>query len=195
MKTFRVRLTADERLSLDALVKKGRAAARTLTRARVLLKADEGAEGADGPGSPGGPGWTDEAIASALDVSVGTVERLRKRAVLEGALAALEARLSTAVPRRKLDGRQEAQLVALSCSVAPEGRARWSLRFLAEKLVELEYVDCISYETVRRVLKKTNSSRGSKSSGSSRQRRTRRSSPAWKTCSTCMSGRTTERGR
>jgi hypothetical protein len=159
VKTHRVRLTADERQALDALVKKGRAAARKLARARVLLKADEGRH------NPSGPGWTDEAIAAALDVSSGTVERLRKRAVLEGPLAAIESRPSSAVPRRKLDGRQEAQLVALSCSVAPEGRAGWSLRFLAEKMVELEYVDTISYETVRRVLKKTRSSRGSRSSG------------------------------
>ncbi len=156
MKTHRVRLTADERQALDALVKKGRAAARKLTRARVLLKADEG---------PGGPGWTDEAVATALDVSSGTVERLRKRAVLEGALAAIEARASKAVPRRKLDGRAEAQLIALSCSAPPEGREGWSLRLLAEKMVELEYVDFVSYETVRRVLKKTRSSPGSKSSG------------------------------
>lgn len=192
MKTYRVRLTTEERQTLDALVKKGRAAARTLTRARVLLKADEGIDGADGQG---GPGWTDGAIGVALDVSAGTVERLRKRAVLEGALVALQSRPSTAVPRRKLDGRQEAQLVALSCSVAPEGRAGWSLRFLAEKMVELEYVDCLSYETVRRVLKKTSSSRGSKSSGSSRRRRTRRSSPAWRMCSMSMSGPMTPRGR
>ena len=156
MKTYRVRLTADERQALDALVKKGRAAARKLTRARVLLKADEG---------PDGPAWTDEAIAAALDVSAGTVERLRKRAVLEGALAAIESRPSTAVPRRRLDGRQEAHLVALSCSAPPDGREGWSLRLLAEKMVELEYVDFVSYETVRRVLKKTRSSPGSKSNG------------------------------
>ena len=151
MKTHRVRLTDEERQALEALVKKGRAAARKLTRARVLLKADEG---------PRGPGWTDEAIAAALDVSSGTAERLRKRAVLEGALAAIESRPSQAVPRRKLDGRQEAQLIARSCSAPPDGREGWSLRLLAEKMVELEYVDCLSYETVRRTLKKTPSSPG-----------------------------------
>ena len=111
----------------------------------MLLKANEGASG---------PGWTDEASAAALDVSAGTVERLRKRAVQEGALAAIESRRSPAPPRRKLDGRQEAQLVALSCGVAPDGREGWSLRLLAEKMVELECVDCLSHETVRRVLKK-----------------------------------------
>ncbi len=160
MKTHRVRLTADERQALEALVTKGRTAARKLTRARVLLKADEGPQE-----GPEGPAWTDESIAEALDVSSGTVERLRKRAVLEGPLAAVADRPSRAVPRRKLDGRAEAHLVALSCSVAPEGRSGWSLRLLAEKLVELEYVDTVSYETVRRVLKKTRSSPGAKNSG------------------------------
>ena len=134
----------------------GRGSARELTRARILLRADGGAAG---------PAWTDEAIAAALDVSAGAVERLRKRAVLEGPLAAIEARPSAAVPRRKLDGRQEAQLIALSCSAPPDGREGWSFRLLAEKLVELEYVDCVSHETVRRVLKKTRSSRGCGSSG------------------------------
>ena len=146
MKTHRVRRTDDERQALETLVRKGRAAARKLTRARVLLKADEGAAG---------PGWTDEAIAAALEVSSGTVERLRKRAVLEGPLAALAHRPSPTPPRRRLDGRAEAQLIALSCGAAPDGRAGWSLRLLAEKMVELEYVDCLSYETVRRTLKKT----------------------------------------
>ena len=155
MKTHRVRLTHGERQALEALVRKGRAAARKLTRARVLLKADEGPEG-----GPAGPGWTDEAVAAALEVSSGTVERLRKRAVLEGALAAIEHRPSTASVRRKLDGRAEAQLIALSCSAAPDGREGWSLRLLAEKMVELEYVDCLSYETVRRTLKKTRSNPG-----------------------------------
>src|SRR5688572_19604512 len=145
VKTHRVRLTNDERQALEALVRKGRGAARRLARARVLLKADEG---------PSGPGWTDEAIAAALEVSSGTVERLRKRAVLEGPLAAIEHRASPAPPRRKLDGRQEAQLIALSCGAAPDGREGWSLRLLAQKMVDLDYVDCISYETVRRTLKK-----------------------------------------
>jgi transposase len=146
VKTHRVRLTADERQALEALVTKGRAAARRLTRARVLLKADEGAQG---------PGWTDEAIAAALDVSAGLVERLRKRAVAEGPLTAIERRQSKNPPRRKLDGRQEAQLIALSCSAPPDGREGWTLRLLADTMVELEYVDLVSYETVRRVLKKT----------------------------------------
>ena len=157
MKTHRVRLTDDERQTLDALVKKGRAAARKLTRARVLLKADEGPEA-----GPAGPAWTDEAIADALDVSSGTVERLRKRAVLEGPLATIEHRPSKRPPRRKLDGRAEAHLIALACGVhgpPAGGREGWTLRLLADKMVELEYVDALSHETVRRILKKTSSSR------------------------------------
>jgi hypothetical protein len=186
VKTHRVRLTADERQALDALVTKGRAAARKLTRARILLKADEG---------PAGPGWTDEAIAHALDVSAGLVERLRKRAVDEGPLAAIERRPSRNPPRRKLDGRQEAHLIALSCSAPPDGREGWTLRLLADAMVELEYVDFVSYETVRRVLKKTSSSPTARSSGSSRRRRTARSSPRWRTCSPSTSGPPTRRGR
>ena len=186
MKTHRVRLTTDERQALAGLVTKGRAAARKVTRARILLKADEG---------PDGPGWTDEAIAHALDVSAGLVERLRKRAVDEGPLAAIERRPSKTPPRRKLDGRQEAQLIALSCSAPPTGREGWTLRLLADTMVALEYVDFISYETVRRVLKKTNSSPTGKNSGSSRRRRTARSSPAWRTCSTSTSGPMIRRGR
>ena len=155
VKTHHVRLTHDERQALEALVTKGRAAARKLTRARILLKADEGPEG--GEGGPPGPGWTDEAIAHALDVSNGTVERLRKRAVFEGPLAAIEHRPSKSPPRRKLDGRAEAHLIALACGVhgpPSGGREGWTLRLLADRMVELEYVDALSYETVRRVLKK-----------------------------------------
>ena len=147
MKTYRVHLTDDERGTLEALVRKGRAAARKLTHARVLLKADEAA---------GGAAWTDAQIVAALGVSEDTVQRLRKRAVDEGPLQAIERRRSSRVPRRKLDGRAEAQLIALTCSAPPDGREGWTLRLLADTLVELEYVDCVSYETVRRVLKKTN---------------------------------------
>ena len=171
VKTHRVRLTDDERQALEALVRKGRAAARKLTRARILLKADEGpvdpvdpVDAADGPADragPVGPGWTDEAIAVALDVSSGTVERLRKRAVFDGPLAAIEHRPSKASPRRKLDGRAEAHLIALACGVhGPPGGGRegWTLRLLADRMVELEYADALSHETVRRTLKKTSSS-------------------------------------
>ena len=151
MKVYRVKLTPEERAQLQALLSKGRAAARTLTHARILLKADEG---------EAGPCLTDDEIALDLDVNRSTVERVRVRCVEEGFEAALRPRPSRQVHPRKLDGFQEAHLVALVCSPAPKGRKRWSLRLLADKLVELEVVDDISYETVRQTLKKTNSSRG-----------------------------------
>ncbi len=174
MKTHRVRLTDEERQALEALVTKGRAAARKLTRARILLKADEGPPGAggagDGTAARTGPGWTDEAIAAALDVSSGTVERVRKRAVFEGPLAAIEHRRPETPPRRKLDGRAEAQLIALACGVhgpPAGGREGWTLRLLADRMVELEYVDALSHETVRRTLKKRNWLPGCASGGAS----------------------------
>ena len=151
MKVYRVRLAPQERAYLAELLSKGKAAARTLTHARILLKADEG---------EAGPRLSDEAIAEALDVNRSTVERVRIRCVEEGFEAALRPRPSRQVHPRKLDGVQEAHLVALACSPAPRGRARWSLRLLADKLVELEVVDDVSYETVRQTLKKTNSSHG-----------------------------------
>jgi transposase len=150
-KTYRVKLLPEERAYLEHVLSGGKAAARALTHARILLKADEGV---------GGPRWTDEAIAEALEVNRSTVERVRQRCVDEGFEAALRPRPSRQVHPRKLDGAQEAHLVALACSPAPTGRDRWSLRLLADKLVELEIVDAISYETVRQTLKKTRSSRG-----------------------------------
>ena len=150
-KRYRVRLVDEERAYLESLLSAGKAAARTLTHARILLKADEG---------PAGPGWADEAIAEALEVDRSTVERVRQRCVEEGFDAALRPRPSRQVRLRKLDGAQEAQLVALACSPPPNGRNRWTLHLLADKLVELEVVDSISYESVRRTLKKTCSSRG-----------------------------------
>jgi transposase len=129
----------------------GREAAQTLTHARVLLKADQG---------PDGPAWTDGRIVEALEVSRPTVERLRRRYAEVGLDAALGRRPPRREYRRTLDGEQEARLVALSCSEPPAGRARWSMRLLADKLVALEVVEAVSYETVRRTLKKTRSSRG-----------------------------------
>ena len=150
-KKYRVTLTAEEREQLTALVSKGKAAARALTHARILLKTDE-AEGA--------PAWTDAAVCAALDVGLCTVMRVRERFVEAGLEAALRPRPSAYVQPRKLDGHLEAQLVTLACSEAPEGHARWSLRLLADRLVELGYVEEISHETVRQTLKKTKSSRG-----------------------------------
>lgn len=116
-------------------------------RARILLKADV---------EEGAPGWSDERIAEALDVRVQTVERVRKQLVEEGMDAVLRRRKYTQkVSRKKLDGDAEAHLIALTCSEAPEGYSRWSLRLLADKMVELGYIESISYEAVRRALKKT----------------------------------------
>ena len=147
MKLYRVKLTPEERAQLGELPSKGKAAARTLTHARILLKVDEGVAG---------PRLTEEAIAEALDVNRSTVERVRIRCVEEGFEAALRPRPSRQLHPRKLDGRQEAHLVTLACSPAPNGHGRWTLRLLADKLVELEIVDGISHETVRQTLKKTN---------------------------------------
>ena len=118
---------------------------------RILLKADQG---------PAGPAWTDRAIATALDASVPTVERVRKRFAEDGLGAALARRAPRREYRRKLDGEAEAHLIALSCSPPPAGRRLWTFKLLADRLVELRFVDGISYETVRRTLKKTLSSRG-----------------------------------
>jgi hypothetical protein len=151
LKTYRVKLIAEERAYLEHLVAQGTAAARTLTHARILLKADEGELG---------PSWTDEQIAEALEVNRSTVERVRQRCVEEDFDTALRPRPSRQVRLRKLDGAGEAQLVTLACSPAPKGQQRWTLRLLADQLVALEVVDAISTETVRQTLKKTSSSRG-----------------------------------
>ncbi len=149
-KKYIVRLTDTERGILDGLVNTGKGAARTLTHARILLKADCGLDG---------PGWTDGAISAALDVSIPTIERVRRTLVLEGFDAALQRKPQP--PRaRKLDGHHEAQLVALTCSPAPEGHQRWTLRLLADKLVELTDLDGLAPETVRLMLKKTTSNPG-----------------------------------
>lgn len=149
-KMYVVELSAEERSQLLDLVKRGRLAARKLTRAHVLLMADDGA--------------VDTEIAAALHVHVTTIERIRKRLVEEGLDCALEDR-----PRpggaRKLDDKQEGHLIALACSKPPEGQEHWSLRLLADKLVRLEIVDSISYETVRRTLKRGTLSPGSSRSG------------------------------
>jgi transposase len=144
-------LTEAERDQLKQLMAAGTAPARKLAHARVLLKADKG---------PGGPGWVDAAIAEAVDLSQPTIARIRQHFVEAGLEAALNRRAPRRVYARKLDGEQEARLIALACREPPAGQARWSLRLLADKLVELEMVEAISHQTVRRALKKTRSSRG-----------------------------------
>ena len=148
---YRVALTAEQRAELRGLVGAGTAPARTLARARILLKADRG---------EGDPGWSDVAIAGALDVNPSTVLRVRRQFVAEGLAATLARKRPDRVYERRLDGRQEAHLVALACSAPPDGQARWSLRLLAGELVRLEVVEAVSHETVRQTLKKTSSSRG-----------------------------------
>ena len=145
-KKDRVTLTAQERTELERLLSRGKADVRCLKHAQILLKADE---------AQGGPGWSDERLAEALGAGIATVERLRQRFVEEGFAAALRpSRKGGRIYERKLDGEQEAHLIALACSAPPEGRRRWTLRLLAQRMVELSYVDALSYETVRQTLKK-----------------------------------------
>jgi transposase len=151
MNKYKVTLTAEERGQLHDLIRAGKAAAKKLTHARILLKADA---------AEGGPAWPDERIAEAVDVSTDTIGRVRQRFVEEGLEAALVRKKQDRPSReRTLDGRAEARLIALACSAPPAGRKAWTLRLLADRLVELEIVETVSHETVRRVLKKTNSSR------------------------------------
>jgi transposase len=145
-KVYRVTLTAGERAELEALARKGTGAAQRLTRARILLKADQGADG---------PAWADAQVAAALDVAVNTVANIRQRFV-EGGLAGALARKPQCRPSkaRLLDGRAEARLIALACSEPPAGRAHWTLQLLADRLVELRVVEGVSADTVGRALKK-----------------------------------------
>jgi transposase len=144
-KKYVVRLTEEEREELTALVSKGRASARKIGHARVLLKVDAGSSS-----------WTDQEAAEALGVRANTVRDIRQRFVEEGLEAALERKRREEPPtRKKLDGAGEARLIAVACGEPPEGRARWTLRLLAGQMVELAVVDDISHETVRRTLKKT----------------------------------------
>jgi hypothetical protein len=148
MKKHIVRLSKEEREKLKKLITSGRGPARMFTRVRILLKADQSKEG---------PGWPDEKISEAFDITIQTVERVRKQLVEEGFEAVLSRReYKQKVSRKKIDGELEARLIALSCSEPPEGRARWTLRLLADKAVELGYIETISHEAIRQTLKKTN---------------------------------------
>lgn len=146
MEKYIVELTSEEREELSELVSKGKAAARKITHARVLLQANE---------SKGGPAWTDKQISEAFGIHINTVHGIRKRFVEDGLKAALE-RKKQNHPSRKhiIDGKVEAHLIALRCGQPPEGTKQWNLRLLADKLVELEIVESISHETVRQALKK-----------------------------------------
>ena len=152
MKKYLVRLSAEERDKLTKLINSGRGPARMFTRARILLKADQ---------SEGAPGWSDGKISEALELTVQTIERIRKQLVEEGFDAVLSHReYKQKISHKKIDGDVEAHLIALACNDPPEGRARWTLRLLAESIIELGYVDSISHEAVRQTLKKTKLSLG-----------------------------------
>lgn len=140
-----IQLAVEERERLAGLIGSGTAPARVLTHARVLLKAEA---------APGGPAWTDARIAEALEVSGATVGRIRAQYLAEGLEAALFHRPHRGKKPCKLDGSQEAHLIATACSAPPDGQQRWTLRLLAERFVELDCGEPISYETVRRILKK-----------------------------------------
>ena len=152
-KVYEVKLGSSERDHLENLVSTGEEKARKLTRARILLKADEG--------------WRDEVISQALDVGTATVGRVRQGYVEGGLDAALNRQPTSRLYERKIDGKTEAHLIALACGSGPEGYAQWSLRLLAEHLVKLEQVELasVSHETVRQTLKKMNLSPGRRSNG------------------------------
>lgn len=155
VKKYVVSLSEAERQELEQMVKTGKRAAYTINHARILLKADRNQTNGS---------WPDHKIKDAFGMSIRTIERVRQRFVEEGLEAALKCRPGGG-RKRKLDGEVEAHLIALRCSEAPEGKGRWTLRLLADQMVELGYVEQLSHETVRQVLKKTNCNPGDKSAG------------------------------
>ena len=165
-----VRLSVEERVKLQGILAEPRAARARVLRARLLLNGDVD-----------GLAWSNKTLCEAFDVSDSTVYRLREQFVLEGLDAALNRKPPSATKPRKLDGAAEAMLVAIACGKAPEGRARWTIKLLAKRLLELKVVDSIGEETVRLTLKKTSLSLGGRSSGSSRPTPMLSSSVTWKT--------------
>ena len=157
MKKYKVTLEQEERQGLESIVQKGSHASQKVVNALILLNCDEGEF------QP--RRLKNEDVAAVLKISMRKIDRVKKRFVEEGLEVALGGRPSSRVYQRKADGDFEAHLVALSCSAPPEGFARWSLRLLADRAVELNYIDSVSYETVRRVLKKTNSNLGKRRVG------------------------------
>jgi transposase-like protein len=146
-KKYIVELAAEERDELERVVTRGKAAGWKIQRCQALLKGDQGRDG---------PAWPDERIAEAFGCTTRSLESWRKQAVERGPLSLLERKPRPIDPRQlKLDGEKEARLVTLACSAPPQGHARWSLRLLAERLVELKVVESVSHETVRRAMKKT----------------------------------------
>jgi transposase len=181
-----VRLSNEERGQLEDLVARGRVAKATRQRAQMLLHADQGQKGPDA---------VDEAIADLVGVSLSTVHRVRQQFVEEGLEVSLYRKPATNRQYRKLDGRQEAHLVALACSAPPAGRVCWTMQLLADKLVELEIIDSIGREAVRTTLKKMFSSPGAKSNGCCRPSKTPILSARWKTRSKSTNGPMIRNGR
>lgn len=161
---YRFSLTPEERSELEAIVAKGKHSSQKVLNALILLNYDEAAPEARNLG--------EQEIAKVLNISTMKINRVKQRFVEEGLDIALEGHKGKREHQRKADGDFEAHLVALSCSEPPDGYTRWSLRLLADKVVELEYIDSVSHETIRRVLKKTKSNPGGKLAGSSRQDKT-----------------------
>ena len=150
-KKYVVELSGDEREHLKSVISKGKAAARTILKARILLKADQG---------PLGEGWTDDRICQALDTNESMTTRVRRQLVEEGMMAVLSRKKRATPPIQPIfDGEAQARLIALACSEPPPGHARWSIRLLADKVVELKIVEQVHFNTVGRALKKTISNR------------------------------------
>jgi transposase len=166
-KRYVVTLSVEERKELEAFTSSGKSSRNKVVKAFILLKADEG---------EGGEGWTDKRIADAYNISVSTVEQTRER-FIEGAL---NRRPTKRVYRRKIEGEEEAHLIVLACSDPPEGRAEWTMQLLADKMVELNYVESISDETVRRVLNRNELKPWQKKNGASRRSKTPPLSAKWK---------------
>lgn len=163
MSQYSITLSEDQRGHLEQFIKAGQASARAIAHAHVMLKADD---------SSHGPKWSDRRIEEAYAVSYRTILRIRQRFVEEGMEAALHRRAQPARPaKRKLDGEQEAQVIAVLCHEKPEGREEWTLRMLAQRVVELGIVESVSHESLRQTLKKTNSSRGKSARGAFRPKR------------------------
>jgi len=179
---YPVALTDDQRERLTDLTRNGHAPVKKVRHARVLLLSDRG--------RPGGR-LTRDQIAGQLDMHVNTVDRIRKRFVTDGEAPALDRKPRVTPPNPpKIDGRVEAHLVAICCGPAPEGRAYWTLRMLADELKDRKLVTSVCVETVRKALKKTNCGRGGSSAGASRSGTGPGSSPRWRTSSTCTPGPT-----
>lgn len=170
-KRYVVTLSKNEREELRAITASGKSNRNKVVKGFILLKADEGEHGES---------WTDQQIADAYNISVSTVEQTRERFVEGGLEGALSRRPTSRVYRRKIEGEEEAHLIALACSDPPEGRADWTMQLLADKMVELNYVESVSDETVRQVLKQNAIKPWQKKNGVSRPSRMRPSSAKWK---------------